>query len=322
MRRRLFWTIAGVAAVTGFLVLAAGVVAGQRAAVSATYREMAQSSAEIVDVLEDAFAPRERRPEALRQLFTLAEQDPIGPLLLRIRRAAGGSELAFGAIRAEALAPASAELLHEVDLEIDQLLRGDSQFIRSPEGELVVVTPATIQTREGTEILLVALARNAPVVRAADQIRAFIPIAIGVALIAAVMARLLSNQVADRLAPLASASRRVAEGDMSARVPDLEDQELDEVAKAFNEMATALQESDEREREFILGVGHDLRTPLTTITGYAEALETGEVLAEDLARIGKVLGTQTRQLSRLIEDLAMLARLEQPEFDLRAEEVD
>jgi signal transduction histidine kinase len=69
-------------------------------------------------------------------------------------------------------------------------------------------------------------------------------------------------------------------------------------------------------------VGHDLRTPLTTIAGYSEALEAGDVDDDEVRRIGSVLGVQSRQLSRLIEDITLLARLEQPEFDLRFEEVD
>jgi two-component system sensor histidine kinase BaeS len=109
---------------------------------------------------------------------------------------------------------------------------------------------------------------------------------------------------------------------MTARVPDLEDPELAEVAAAFNEMATELGAAREREREFILGVGHDLRTPLTTIGGYAEALEAGEIDDAELNRIGAVLGVQTRQLGRLIDDLSTLARLEQAEFGLRRERVD
>jgi two-component system sensor histidine kinase BaeS len=109
---------------------------------------------------------------------------------------------------------------------------------------------------------------------------------------------------------------------MTARVPELGDPDLDAVGSAFNEMAEELAATREREREFIIGVGHDLRTPLTTIGGYAEALESGDVETSELARIGQVLGTQTRQLGRLIEDLSLLARLEQAEFGLRIETVD
>ena len=58
------------------------------------------------------------------------------------------------------------------------------------------------------------------------------------------------------------------------------------------------------------------------VARYAEALEGGEVDPEEIERIGGVLGVQSRQLGRLIEDLSTLARLEQPEFSLRTEQVD
>ncbi len=69
MRRRLFWTIALVAAVTGFLVLIGTVVASQRAAVEATYREMDQSAVEAVAIIEETIERAEQRPGAGAELF-------------------------------------------------------------------------------------------------------------------------------------------------------------------------------------------------------------------------------------------------------------
>jgi signal transduction histidine kinase len=212
-------------------------------------------------------------------------------------------------------------LFHRVDLDHDTLDSG-TQFTRSSTGELVVITPTEISVRNTDVTLLVALAREAPIVRLADQFGGMLLIIVGIGLLSALLARLLSRSVANRLEPLAAASRDLADGDLSARVPDLEDPELNEVASAFNEMAEELEASQVRERDFILGIGHDLRTPLTTIGGYAEALEAGEFDPGDIERIGGVLGVQSRQLSRLIEDLSTLAHMEQPEFSLRTEEVD
>ena len=71
-----------------------------------------------------------------------------------------------------------------------------------------------------------------------------------------------------------------------------------------------------------MSVGHDLRTPLTTLQGYAEAIDAGDVDDEEMHRVGKVLHRQTDRLSRLVEDLMMLARLEAREFKLRPEIVE
>ena len=321
MRRRMFWTIAGVAAVTGLLVLVGSVFASQRAAIDATYREMKQSSDEAVDIIEDAADRAEGRPGAAFDLFRLLEGD-LGPLLTRIRRTAGGSEIGFAVVTPSGEFRTESGLFDRIVLDDERLAEGRSQFARSTSDELVVVTAAMVPVRSGEASILVGIARDAPVVRVADQTLAFVFIIVGIALLSGLLARLLSSQLADRLKPLASTSRELADGDLSARVPDLRAPELNAVATAFNDMAGELEATQRRERDFILGVGHDLRTPLTTIGGYAEALETGEVDQADLGRIGAVLGTQSRQLGRLIEDLSTLARLEQPEFSLRMEHVD
>jgi len=87
-------------------------------------------------------------------------------------------------------------------------------------------------------------------------------------------------------------------------------------------MASAMAESRDRERQFLLSVGHDLRTPLTTITGYAEALEDGVDDPGELTRIAAVVSAEGRRLRRLIEDVMLLARLDSSDFGLRPEAVD
>ena len=302
-------------------MLVGSVFASQRAAIDATYREMKQSSDEAVDIIEEAADRTEGRPRAAFDLFRLLEGD-LGPLLTRIRRTAGGSEIGFAVVTPSGEFRTESGLFDRILLDDQRLAKGQSQFTRSTSAELVVVTAAMVPVRSGEATILVGIARDAPVVRVADQTLAFVFIIVGIALLSGLLARLLSSQLADRLKPLAITSRELADGDLSARVPDLRDPELNDVATAFNDMAGELEATQRRERDFILGVGHDLRTPLTTIGGYAEALEAGEVDQDDLGRIGAVLGTQSRQLGRLIEDLSTLARLEQPEFSLRMEQVD
>ncbi|MFZ0014233.1 MAG: HAMP domain-containing sensor histidine kinase, partial [Acidimicrobiia bacterium] len=322
MRRRLFWTIAGVAAVTGALVLVASVYAAQRAAIDATYRELQVSANEAVDIIDEFLTPNGNRPGAVVEILGLLEGDELAPLFGRIRRTAGGSEIGFALVDQNGVLRTNADLYGRLDLVGETFTEGETRRTTSTTGELVVVTPTTVRAR-GTDVtLLVALARDAPIVRLRDQGVGLVMLVAGIVVLAALGARLLANQLARRLEPLADASRKVAAGDMTARVAQIGDPDLDQVGAAFNDMAGELEETREREREFILGVGHDLRTPLTTIGGYAEALESGEMGEDDLARVGSVLGVQSRQLGRLIDDLSTLARLEGTEFSLRIEPVD
>lgn len=321
MRRRLFWTIAGVAFATGVLVLVASVFASQRAAVDATYRELQVSANEAVSVIDDILEAEGRRPSAVLEIISLLEGNEVNNLFNRIRRTAGGSEIGV-AVLADGSVQSNADLFQRIDLGGETVTPLGTYQTESSTGELVVVIPTVVDVA-GTEVtLLVALAREAPIVQLRDQGPGLLLLVAGIAALAAIGARLLSTQLANRLEPLADASRRVAAGDMTARVAEVGDPDLDQVGTAFNEMASELAAARDREREFILGVGHDLRTPLTTIGGYAEALEAGELSEEELSRIGTVLGVQSRQLGRLIDDLSILARLEQAEFSLREETVD
>ncbi|HEX6219484.1 MAG TPA: HAMP domain-containing sensor histidine kinase [Acidimicrobiia bacterium] len=321
MRRRLFWTIAGVAAATGILVLIAAVFASQRAAVDATYRELQVSANEAVAIIDQQLEGT-RPIVAQAELLALLGGDELRPLFNRIRRTAGGSEIGFAWVDSQGGLRTNADIFNRLDIVGETFTEGETYEESSTTGELVVVTPTTVSVRNTDVTLLVALAREAPIVRLQDQGAGLLLLVAGIVVLAATGARVLSNQLASRLEPLATASRRVAAGDVKARVPEMGDPDLDAVGAAFNDMAAELEATAQRERDFILGVGHDLRTPLTTIGGYAEALESGELGEGDLARIGSILGVQSRQLGRLIDDLSTLARLEGAEFSLRQESVD
>ncbi|MFQ5948830.1 MAG: sensor histidine kinase, partial [Acidimicrobiia bacterium] len=148
-------------------------------------------------------------------------------------------------------------------------------------------------------------------------------LALGVAVVlAGLLAVWLSGWLGRHLEGLRGASRRIAEGDLSVRVAAEGKDEVAEVARSFNQMAERLEHSQRRERDFLISVGHDLRTPLTTISGYAEALADGDVDPDDLPRVAGVLGSQADRLSRLVEDLMLLSRLEAGQFTLRPEPVD
>jgi two-component system sensor histidine kinase BaeS len=141
-------------------------------------------------------------------------------------------------------------------------------------------------------------------------------------LLAAVLAGSFARFAGRRLEALRDASGDIAGGDLSARVEVDGDDEVAQVGVAFNEMAKQLEASRRREREFLVSVGHDLRTPLTTIAGYSEAIQEGRVTPEEMARVASVLRIEASRLSRLVEDLMLLARIEAREFSLRPEPVD
>jgi two-component system sensor histidine kinase BaeS len=117
---------------------------------------------------------------------------------------------------------------------------------------------------------------------------------------------------------------RIAAGDLSARVDreHVGDDELGSLADAINTMAEELDASRGHERAFLLSVSHDLRTPLTSIRGYAEAMLDGTVDPDARLRAAEVIASESRRLERLVADLLDLARLDTHQFSLRPQPID
>ena len=174
-------------------------------------------------------------------------------------------------------------------------------------------------TQRGDARMLIAIGRSEPLLASNLLIRPLL-LSLGIgALLATVLASWVAGHVGRRLDELGKASQSIAAGDFSVRAPEQGNDDVARLGASFNEMVLQLEDSRRRERDFLMSVGHDLRTPLTTLRGYAEALDAGEIEQGDLERVGGVLRRQTDRLSRLVEDLTLLARLEAREFTLRPE---
>ena len=110
---------------------------------------------------------------------------------------------------------------------------------------------------------------------------------------------------------------RIADGDLEARVPHPPDTdpELAELVDSVNSMADGLKRAQDAERHFFQSISHDLRTPLTSIRGFAEAIEDGATA--DTGAAASVIAAEARRLERLVADLLALATLEAKRFTLR-----
>jgi signal transduction histidine kinase len=147
---------------------------------------------------------------------------------------------------------------------------------------------------------------------------------------ASVVVIALTLLVADRLGrrivrPLEATRRvteRIAGGDLAARVPHPPgtDPELAALASSVNAMAESLARAKSTERQFLMSVSHDLRTPLTSIRGFAEAIAEGAT--DDTRKAAGVIGAEARRLQRLVADLLDLARMGAGQFSLAPRPVE
>jgi two-component system sensor histidine kinase BaeS len=141
--------------------------------------------------------------------------------------------------------------------------------------------------------------------------------------VAALVAWLLAGRLTAPLGRLVTAARRVGQGDLSTRVQVDGDGEVAEVAAAFNEMAAGLERAQGEQRAFLASVGHELKTPLTTVLGYPEARLDGTV--DDPAERRRSLArvhAETIRLARLVQDLLDLARLGRGQFAVSLVDAD
>lgn len=142
--------------------------------------------------------------------------------------------------------------------------------------------------------------------------------AVGVAF-AAGASFLLARSIVRPLRRVAAATRTLAQERRPEPIPPEGTTELAALADAFNQMAHELSASREAERNFLLSVSHELKTPLTAIRGYAEGLAEGAFDPDEAAR---TIGVESRRLERLVRDLLDLARMNRSEFSVRREPVD
>ena len=142
---------------------------------------------------------------------------------------------------------------------------------------------------------------------------------LGGALLAVALSYLLARRLTRPVASLADATRRLAVGEPDVAVTVDGEDELAQLARSFNRMSAELAQARESQRQFLESVSHELKTPLTSIRGYAEALGEAAVTPPDAAR---VIGAEAARLERLVGDLLDLARLGRAGFEVAAEPVD
>jgi two-component system sensor histidine kinase BaeS len=296
MRRRITRTMVGV--VAGALVLASvGTLVLLRLGVrNDTRRELGRQAADIAARLDDV-----QRPGVLAAL---------GPVL----RLEDQRILCFGTGCRGVQTPPPG--IGRDDLPLDRLQEGET--VTGVRGSRVFAA-AGAPVRSDTTFVVVLTRR----VDTRLPGGLWFLVAAGLALVVAgAVAGDLARRLTRPLREAQAATGRVAAGDLTARVPvNPEDgEELAALAESINAMAAGLERSRGLERQFLLSVSHDLRTPLTSIRGYAEAL--AERRAPDTEQAASIILSEARRLERLVGDLLELAKLDARRFSLDVRAVD
>lgn len=152
-------------------------------------------------------------------------------------------------------------------------------------------------------------------------------IALGVTVLGVAAAVFAAGRIQRPVRRVASAARDLGDGAFEVRVPVKGRDDLADLAESFNVMAQRVSESiealrakDRQQQRFVADVAHDLRTPLASMVATVDTLDSAT--PETRTRATELLGTQTRRLARLVEDLMEISRFDAGSADFRPEPVE
>lgn len=139
-------------------------------------------------------------------------------------------------------------------------------------------------------------------------------------LLAVVLTLIFSRSILSPIDELTSIARKMEHGDLSQRVKVKSKGEVGDLAQAFNAMADGLQQVEQLRRNMVTDVAHELRTPLSNLRGYLEAIQDG-VLAPSPESIAS-LHQEVMLLSHLVDDLQELSLIEAGQLRLNKQTTD
>lgn len=213
----------------------------------------------------------------------------------------------------------------EISEALEQVLAGDTIRVRSMVGSDAAFTVGVPFLQYGTVTGAVFIQTRAQRIQGGmeDLIWQVIAVALAAAILSAAAVAVIVRSIMKPLGALTDATRAMGEGDFSRRLDENRgDRELRQVAKTFNSMSDRLRDVENSRREFVANVSHELRSPITSIKGFAEGMAEGVIPEEEHPRYLRLVAEESNRLSRLVGDLLQLSRLERDDAALEKTDFD
>ncbi len=151
-------------------------------------------------------------------------------------------------------------------------------------------------------------AREGALVRVMN--RTVVMASLWVMLAAVIAVYFLSERITSPLRSMTDAAKAFAQGRMDTRVHVQGNDEIAQLATAFNNMADSLEETEKMRNAFLANVSHDLRTPMTTIAGFVDSMLSGAIPPEKTPEYLEIVSSEVHRLSRLVSQILDISKLE------------
>ena len=133
---------------------------------------------------------------------------------------------------------------------------------------------------------------------------------------------LMTYRMTKPLKSMSEASKAMARGDFSKRIPVMSDDEIGELSMSFNMMTNNLAQLEGMRKSFVANVSHELKTPMTTISGFIDGILDGTIDSDKQGYYLEIVSDEVKRLSRLVESMLSMSRLESGEFVIKPELFD
>ncbi|MBM3155542.1 MAG: HAMP domain-containing histidine kinase, partial [Chloroflexi bacterium] len=141
--------------------------------------------------------------------------------------------------------------------------------------------------------------------------------------VSVVIAFVLARSVYVPVRRISEAADRIAQGNYDQEVPIKGDKEVKGLALSFNQMARQVKQSQQTLRDFVANVSHELRSPLTSIKGFAQAITDGTTKdKQSQIKAASIIEDESKRMMRLVDDLLELSKLESGQITMARETVD
>lgn len=155
-----------------------------------------------------------------------------------------------------------------------------------------------------------------------ETIKMFLLAAVAAFMVSFCIVWTFSYKLAKPLREMEIATKHFGEGDFSVRVPVESQDEIGELASAFNQMAETLAAGESMRRNFIANTSHELKTPMTTIAGFVDGILDGTIPEEKRNHYLKIVSQEVKRLSRLVKTMLDLSKIDSGEMKLRLTRFD